>query len=210
MTVYINWKKDLPDNGFLGHVKSQLRSLSFNGQVSVEFKDQVSNVGCSYDDRTRKDVYAYDDNGDCGGWSGSYGGSYASMYSNSTPAQAAAGKVNVELPPNKAILEVHNYYKGRSARITINPTHKANMLPSGEKLSDRLVSVLAPFKRYKASYRKEYLASMDATTEELQTLVDKGFLKCHKGKQIQRTGKYSYDLAGAKITPEGKTTVENN
>jgi hypothetical protein len=54
----------------------------------------------------------------------------------------------------------------------------------------------------KSCARKEYLLSADVTTEELQSLVRRGLLKCHKGKVPVRNGR-DYDLAGAQCTDAG-------
>ena len=103
----------------------------------------------------------------------------------------------------------------------VNPAHEAKLLPKppSDVNLERVKALLKPFKSLKAPYRQEPLHQLEATTEELEDLVKRGWLKCHKGKQIKKLDKpiwvglshqmYKYfDFAGAKITTEGKNVVE--
>jgi hypothetical protein len=221
----INWRKDLPDVGVFRHIRRTLEGLSFRGQIDVEFKTEVHNLGSS-NDHDRTDVYAYNETGQIGGWRGSYGGSSAAMFAcNGLPGQAAAGLVGTPIMPGCAILSVRVHYKGRWATIYLHPENKNLLLPKPE-LSERLQKILAVFGSITAAARKHALWEMQATTEELQELVSKDFLRVHKGRTICRllgepkfigygkSGEYNtpfahpYDLGGAKITPEGKNACQ--
>ena len=80
---------------------------------------------------------------------------------------------------------------------------------------ERVKKILDIFGGLKAAYRQDPLHKLKVTTEELEELVTKGWLKCHSGKspreldKPQYIGKYPalykyYDFGGAKITTEGK------
>jgi hypothetical protein len=180
--------KELPRIGFLGHVRDLLYREKL-WEIEVVFAETIEKLGASFDDRVRKDVQAFDNNGPLGGWTGSYGGSYAMMYSGSTSAKATGGKLNTNVPENVAILEITRHWKKSWAKMTLHPAHQAALLPEAPSNVD-----------------------MDRAKK---ILVKNGWLKPHNGKSPKRydkpiyKGKYPemyryYDLAGCRVTTEGK------
>lgn len=70
-----------------------------------------------------------------------------------------------------------------------NPLLNNKVLP-GKVLSDKERSILGVYKGIKASYRKEYLANLQASEAEIEALISAGYLK--------------KDGRGISITTEGK------
>jgi len=208
--------KELPKVGFLGHVRDLLYREKL-WEIEVVFAESIERLGASFDDRVRKDVQAFNNDGLLGGWTGSYGGSSAMMFSDSKSAKAAGGKLNTNLPENVAVVEITRHWKKSWVKMTLNPAHQAALLPeapSGVDM-DRAKKILDVFVGLKAAYRQDPLHELKVTTEEFEMLVEKGWLKPHKGKSPHKydkpiyKGKYPemyryYDLAGCKITTEGK------
>lgn len=63
------------------------------------------------------------------------------------------------------------------ATLYIGPTNIcSNLLPIHSDLTDRQRKILAMFKGYTSAYRKKELAAKKVTEEEIQYLIDKGFL----------------------------------
>ena len=214
--------KELPQIGAFGHARKFLYKERL-WEISVEFVENVNRLGVSYDDRCRTDVCVFGPDGQLGGWQGSYGGSSASMFSNSQEAQATAGNVKLSsVPEGAVVLEITRHWKSSWVRMYVNPIHKTKLLSENPTDIDvgRYKDILRPFKSLKAPYRQEPLNKLSVTTEELEECVSRGWLKCHKGKQIKRLEKpqwvglshqlYKYfDFAGAKITTAGKNLLEN-
>lgn len=202
--------KDFPNDGAFGSAKRFLESRDYRRDVEVVFSDRVENLGMSGCDYYTKDVRMFSEDGETKGWDGCYGGSTAGMFaSNGIPGQANCGRVNSPVPPNVVILEFTNGGKFRRAVVYVNPIHQTKMLPSGTELPERMLRILAVFLRRKPSYRSEELARGNVTSEELQELCTKKFLKPQNGKVPSRIDKYKYDLAGCQITTEGKNAARN-
>lgn len=200
--------KDIPEDGAFGACKRHLQNLNFNGKIMLRFTENVNGLGNSGHDHITHDVRAFLPDGSVKGWDGCYGGSYAGMYaSNGVAGQANLGNVNSPVPPEHCILEIVNHWQGRWCYIYANPVHQTKMLPSAGEVTDREKKILAIFRSLKAGYRKEYLLSADVQTTELQALVNKGFLKCHKGKMPVRNGR-NFDLAGAQVTNNGANACQ--
>lgn len=102
--------KELPKTGFLGHVRDLLYREKL-WEIELIFADKVEHLGASFDDRVRKDVQAFNNDGPLGGWTGSYGGSSAMIFSNSTSAKAAGGQLNTDIPENVAVVEITKHWK---------------------------------------------------------------------------------------------------
>ena len=215
--------KNIPQIGAFSHARNHLYKERL-WEVEVKFVTKIDNLGISYDDRCRTDVFAFGPNGLVDGWRGEYGGSYAAMYSSSTSAQSTAGNLNMaDMPEEAVVLEIVRHWKSSWVRMYVNVTHKAKLLPKRPDDVDieRVKALLRPFKSLKAPYRQEPLHALNATTQELEDLVKRGWLKCHKGKQIKKLERpvwvglshqmYKYfDFGGAKITTEGKNIVEGH
>lgn len=201
--------KDLPDVGAFGECKRKLEALNYRRDITINFAENVKGLGMSGHDHHRVDVYMFDGNGSPKGWTGCYGGSYAGMYaSNGVGGSANLGNVNSPVPPEVVILEFRNAGTYRSATLYINPVHQTKMLGSGEELSKRLQLILSVFRSLKSFARPEELLRGNVTTEELQELCSKGFLKPQNGKMPNRNGNV-YDLVGCRITTEGKNACRS-
>lgn len=213
--------KELPQIGAFKHVRDLLYKERL-WEISVEFRSDLPNIGISCDDRVRKDVWAYDESGLIDGWKGNYGGSYAALYSNDKAAKATAGQLNLaDIPESVIIVELTRHWRSSWVTLYLNPTHEIKLLKEAPKDVDldRVKTLLRPFKSLKSAYRQEPLNELNATTEELKQLVENGWIKTHKGKEIKKLDnpkyvglshqmyKY-YDFAGAKITTEGKNMLE--
>ncbi len=211
--------KDLPQEGFFGHVRDYLYNEKL-WEIKISFQKNVSRLGCSYDDRCRTDVIAFDNSGPKGSWKGRYGGSTAIMFENNMAAQATAGQISTDIPSNVAILEVTRHSNSSWVRMYLNPVHQNKMISEVPKNvdMDRAKKILKVFKGLKAPYRHDDLHKIKATTKELQDLVDNKWLKCHKGKKPFKhekpsyIGKYPitykyYEFGGARITTEGKNII---
>ena len=189
--------KELPKVGAFGHVRNFLYNERL-WEISVEFVEKIDSLGVSMDDRCRTDVRAYGPNGEIGGWNGKYGGSYAGMYSSSQAAQATAGNLNLkDVPEDTVILEVTRHWRSSWVTMYLNPVHQIKLLPEVPKDVDieRVKELLKPFKRLKPPFRHEPLHALSATTEELEELVKRGWLKCHKGKSIKKLEKPIWEKA---------------
>jgi len=122
--------------------------------------------------------------------------------------------------PGVAIVEKTDFRGRVFYTVYVHPSNAAKMLPAAAKtVTDRDKALLGVFGGIIAAARGKELLELDATTDELQSLQDRGLIKCHKGKRPQRIGeratfvgygkgfqgwKYPYDLGGAKITTDGK------
>lgn len=126
---------------------------------------------------------------------GSYGGS--------NPFTKSVDDIqgSIDIPRNVAfILGLSSGGHGYPAYATAH-VHPGNMnpslLPAPSDISDREKKILAIFKSLKSSYRKEYLDQMKVKNEEIQSLIDRGFLKKNKAGSIS-------------ITVEGKNNAGRN
>ncbi len=213
--------KDLPTFGAFNYVRNFLYGEKI-WEVNVKFVDKINNLGASYDDRMRVDVQAFGPKGPLNGWRGSYGGSYAMMYSKDISAVATGGKLNLEnVPEDRIVLEIHRHYKTTYVVMFLNPCHQVALLPPAQNDCDvnRMAKILKVFSGLKPNYRQEPLHNLKVTKEEFGLLIDKGWLKCHKGKSpvvLDKPiyiGKYPvnykyFELNGAAITTEGKNIIE--
>jgi len=208
--------KDLPNEGIFSHVKSYLSKERVRS-IDIHFVEKVTSLGCTYHDNHRQDVVAFDSSGICGGFRGSYGGSNAMLFRQDLSAVAAAGKVESSLPPGKAILQVTLYGNGkRYFKLSMNPIHRnPNILPPPISLREK--AILSCW-GYKSSYRPEALAREKVEQKELDSLVERGYIKPRKDapivvKKVWASWldeyRYSYKLNGARITPSGKTAAYN-
>jgi hypothetical protein len=214
--------KELPLVGVFKHAREYLYQEKI-WEIEVRFQEKISQLGCSYDDRSRTDVIAFDNNGLKGSWNGKYGGSTAVMFENNMAAKATAGKISTDVPDNVIILEIIRSHKGSWVRAYLNPSHQNKLLAKAPENIDmkRASTLLKVFKGLKPAYRHDELHRLQATTKELRVLVENNWLKCHKGKKIfkydcpEYIGKYPityrhYEFGGAKITTEGKNIVISN
>lgn len=105
----------------------------------------------------------------------------------------------VDTPPNSAfILGMSGGGKPTYARVVIGPGNmNPTLLPPAASVNDREAKILAIFKMLKSAARPEYLGRMKATTSEVDSLVERGYLKRNK--------------AGAtSITTEGRNAAGRN
>lgn len=209
--------KELPKFGFLGHARNFLYAEKL-WEIKVLFCSELNRLGQSNDDRCRVDVIAFGNDGKQGGWKGCYGGSTAELYEESVASQATAGRISVNLPPNVAILEITRHWEKSWCRMYLNPEHQSKLLtaePPTDLDMERVKAILGVFAGLKPAHRHEELNKLSVSTEELEMLVKRGWLKCNKGKKAFRhekpeyVGKYPmtfkyYEFGGARITTEGK------
>lgn len=79
------------------------------------------------------------------------------------------------------------------AHVVIGPNNiNKSLLPMKTDVSEREEMILSIFKRLKASYRKQYLSEKKVTQQEIDSLIERGYLKKNKvGISITTQGKNS-------------------
>ena len=104
------------------------------------------------------------------------------------------------IPTNGAVIQGSQGGKVY-ARIVVHPTAFAKLLPDGEdKVSEKDASILNIFTGMKGGpYRREELRRMKATDEEINSLVERGYLKRNKAGAIQATTKGKNAASGRPI-----------
>lgn len=89
---------------------------------------------------------------------------------------------SVPTPPNSAfIMGSSGGNKPTYAYLVIGPGNvNPQLLPPAANVSDHEAKILAIFNQLKSSARKEYLGRMGAKSEEVDSLVERGYLKRNK------------------------------
>ena len=166
------------------HLQSALGSLDYKRKdISIEGKEQTS-IQCAGGEGQRAFAMWIDFNsGKRTLYEGSYGGPNKHNPDNIVDMDGSPRDVTIHgawiigMQGNKttARLVVHPYVLGKLLPKT----------PSG--MTNREQRILAIFRSYKPAYRAKVLTSMFAKEEELNSLVQRGFLKRSSNGAVQIT-----------------------
>jgi hypothetical protein len=91
------------------------------------------------------------------------------------------------IPANTIVIQGDEGHGPTYCRLLANPATLTPLLPAPSSLSERATGLLAVYRSYVGSYRAETLRAMNATSEELDALVDGGYLKRNKAGAISIT-----------------------
>lgn len=171
--------QDLPQNVF-----SALRSLTYYGKdIEVVPSEQV-HMGPGGTVGRRKFVCVMNlETGERKTYNGSFGG--ANPFVNTVPDSDQT----FDIPVNGIAITGSIGTGPTWAKIHVHPSNIASLLPEVESISDREQKILYVFKGYKSSYRKQALSKHNVSQEELDKLVNEGYLKRAKNGATSITTK---------------------
>lgn len=165
--------KDLPES-----IRLALGSLGYNkADIFIEAKESVDISSCAGDGmRGFYAIVALDGSVDSEIRYGSWGGQ--NMFETK--------RVDVDnsqhvIPVGVAVITGSSGGRGCFARITLNPTNMAALLPIKADITQRQKDILESYVSLKPAYRPKYPA------EEITELVNKGMLKQNKAGATQIT-----------------------
>jgi len=98
----------------------------------------------------------------------------------------------VQIPPNRAFVMGTSSSPGYPgyAYITVHPSNmNPSLLPSEGSVSEREAKILAVFRALKSAYRKDQLDSMSVKDDEVDSLVQRGYLDRNKAGATKITTK---------------------
>ena len=178
--------KELPEV-----LQSALRAIGYHRpDIAVEGTEKVSLFDAGGEGRRGFSVLLDLTTGDSRKVQGSWGG--ANMFNPSNVVDLDDREHT--LPPNGAVIQGSEGYKGVYASIYLHPSNIAKVLPPKTEISDKDRSILYAYGCLKSgTYRQEELSRIGASQADIDSLVTRGLLK----KAIN---------GATSITTEGKNT----
>lgn len=164
-------------------LQSALRSCGYaRKDIPCIARETASMVGYSGEGRKAFVVLVDLATGRTESHEGSWGGANMFNPSNAVDLDTAERPII----PGMAVIKGTRGYHGVFADIYLHPENVAKLLPAKPEVTEREASILGTF-GYKPGYRQEYWREMKVATEELDSLVARGFLSRNKAGAISIT-----------------------
>lgn len=171
---------DLPES-----ITNALKASGYHCKdINVEPRDSISMMDCGGAGRRGFVVLVDIATGRSETHLGSFGG--ANMFNQNNAVDL--DRTERTIIPGMAVIKGSQGEK-TFATLYLNPENVVKMLPAKPEVSERDKQILE-YMGYKSGYRKEYLERMKATTEEIDSLVNRGMLKkLGRGLSLTTEGK---------------------